>query len=378
MASDDKKPSGPPSARSPGSGPPSSRSPGSGPVSEKRRPTPPAARLTAVDFEVVNAARRILQGSLGVVPGEHVVIVLDQARGDLAPALAEVATSLSARATFFVLEQLEPRPVRLLPKVIRDALAKAQASILLLGYEATEAPMRLELIKEVERLGLRHAHMVGVTRKSLLAGFTVDPVRVVDTARAVRIRLRPSSKLTLRSPAGSDLEVTLDPAYRWADHVGVIRPGRWENLPSGELMTAPADVHGVFVSDGSISSHIGQAAGLLATKPLRFEIDHGVVRSVSCRDLQLKQDVEAYIHQDPHAHRVGTVIIGTNVGITEPTGELVCDQNLPGLHLSLGTTFPEMTGAPTRTRVCLTMTGARGDVDLDGVRLIRNGRYMIA
>jgi hypothetical protein len=39
-------------------------------------------------------------------------------------------------------------------------------------------------------------------------------------------------------------------------------------------------------------------------------------------------------------------ILGTIVGITEPIGELVCDQNLPGLHLSLGTTFPEMTGAP--------------------------------
>jgi len=378
VSTDDKKPpSKPPSQRSPGSGPPSSRSPASGLPSERRRPTPPL-RLTAVDFEVVNAVRRILEGSLGVVPGESVVIVLDEARSDLAPALTEVAASLSARATFFVLEQLEPRPVRHLPQVIRDALETAQASILLLGYQESEHPMRLELIQEVERLGLRHAHMVGVTRKSLLAGFTADPARVVDTARAVRIRLRPSSKLTLRTPAGSDLEVTLEPAHKWAEHVGIIRPGRWENLPSGELITAPADVHGIFVADASISSHIGQAAGLLASKPLRFEIDHGVVRSVSCRDAQLKQDVEAFIHQDPYAHRVGTIIIGTNVGISEPTGELVCDQNLPGLHLSLGTTFPEMTGAPTRTRVCLTMTGARGDVDLDGVRLIRNGRYMIA
>ena len=375
MSSDDKKPSGPPSSRAPGSGPPSARAPASGPMSE-RRPSAPL-RMTAVDFDVVNAARRILEGSLGVVPGESVVIILDEARSDLAPALAEVAASIPMRAKFFVLEQIEPRPVRQLPRVIRDELEQAQASILLLGYEASEHPMRLELIKEVERLGLRHAHMVGVTRKSMLAGFTVDPTRVVDTARAVRIRLRPSSKLKLRTPAGSDLDVTLEPAHRWAEHVGVIRPGRWENLPSGELMTAPADVHGVFVADASMSSHIGQAAGLLSAKPVRFEIEHGVVRTVSCRDAQLKQDIEAFIHQDPHANRVGTIFIGTNVGITGPIGELVCDQNLPGLHLSLGTTFPEMTGAPTRTRVCLTMTGARGDVDLDGVALIRNGRYMI-
>jgi leucyl aminopeptidase (aminopeptidase T) len=91
----------------------------------------------------------------------------------------------------------------------------------------------------------------------------------------------------------------------------------------------------------------------------------------------LKRDVESFIHQDSHAHHVGTIIIGTNLGITEPTGEIVCDQNLPGLHISLGSTYEQWTGAPSRTKVYLTMTGARGDVDLDGVPLIRMGRYMM-
>jgi len=267
--------------------------------------------------------------------------------------------------------------VRQLPKIIKDDLEQAQASLLLVGIVDGEQSMRLELLQEVARLGLRHAHMIGVGRKSLLAGFSVDPGRIVDTSRAVRTRLRPESKLKLRTPAGSDLEVKLEPAYRWAEHVGVIRPGRWENLPSGELMTTPQDVHGVFVADGSMGQAFGQAAGLLTRTPVRFEIDHMVCKSVQCVDRQLQREVETFLHSDSYANHIGTIIIGTNVGIVEPIGDAVCDQNTPGLHITFGSTFHEQTGAPNRTRVQCTVTCAHADVDLDGTPLIRNGRYMI-
>ena len=39
------------------------------------------------------------------------------------------------------------------------------------------------------------------------------------------------------------------------------------------------------------------------------------------------------------------VVLGTNVGIREATGEVVADQNLPGLHIAFGATFSEQTGA---------------------------------
>jgi leucyl aminopeptidase (aminopeptidase T) len=157
----------------------------------------------------------------------------------------------------------------------------------------------------------------------------------------------------------------------------VIRPGRWENLPSGELMTAPAHVQGVFVADGSIGGPFGAAAGLLSSNPVRFEIEDSVVKRVECSDIGLQREVEGFMRRDLYADHVGTVILGTNIGITAPVGELVCDQNLPGLHLSLGSTFPEKTGGANRTRAQLTMTCARADVDLDGAPLVRAGRYMI-
>jgi leucyl aminopeptidase (aminopeptidase T) len=211
----------------------------------------------------------------------------------------------------------------------------------------------------------------------MLAGFSVDPTRILDATRAVRMRVRPNSVLHARTTSGTDLHVKLTPAHRWAEHVGVIRPGRWENLPSGELMTAPQHVSGVFVCDASSGGPFGAAAGLLTRSPVRLEIEDGAVKSFSCSDANMHRGIEAFLAQDRFCANVGTIILGTNVGLLQPIGELVCDQNLPALHITLGSTFPDATGAPSMTSHQLSLTSSGGDVDLDGAPLLRNGRYMV-
>ncbi len=334
-------------------------------------------RLHTIDFDLMNAARRIVESSLGVVRGERVLIVVDRARNDIAPALVEVARNADAACELLILEDIEARPVRAVPVAISAAMKNAQASILLIGFVDGEQPMRVDYLEAVRVLSLRHAHMVGVTRHSMLAGFSVDPTRILDTTRAVRTRLRPDSTLKVRSSAGTDLTIKLNSAFRWAEHVGVIRPGRWENLPSGELMTSPGEIAGVFVCDASMGGPFGQAAGLLTRTPVRFEIEANIVKAVWSIDRTLQREVESFIRREHHADRVGTIVLGTNVGILAPVGELICDQNLPGLHLGLGSTFPEKTGAPSATRAQLSLTAASSDVDLDGAPLLRSGRYMI-
>lgn len=341
------------------------------------RRSSPLLRLSPGDFDLVNAARRILEGSLSLVPGETVLVIVDRARIDLIPPLAEVASLIRAKCDVVVLEDHGMRPFHDLPKYVDERVSQAQATILLAGFVDGEHPMRLRLLERVRELGLRHAHMVGVTRRAMLAGFSVDPTRILDATRAVRMRLRPSSTLHSRTSSGTDLTVKLNPAHRWAEHVGVIRPGRWENLPSGELMTAPQTVNGTFVCDASLGGSFGAAAGLLTRTPLRLEIEDGVVKSFHCSDGNVHRGIEQFIAQDRYSGHIGTMILGTNVGLLSPIGELVCDQNLPGLHISLGSTFSDVTGASPTTTTQLSLTSSGGDVDLDGAPLIRAGRYMV-
>ena len=341
------------------------------------RRSSPLLRLSSGDFDLVNAARRILEGSLSLVPGERVLVIVDRERAELVAPLAEVTSLSGAKCDVAILEDLGRRPFHELPKVLVEKLQTAQATILLAGFVDGEQPMRLALLESVRQLGLRHAHMIGVTRRTMLAGFSVDPTRILDATRAVRMRLRPNSVLHARSATGTDLTVHLTPAHRWVEHVGVIRPGRWENLPSGELMTAAQTVSGVYVCDASLVGPFGAAAGLLTRTPLRLEIQDNVVQSFSCAEPNVHRGVEAFLAQDRFASHVGTIILGTNVGLLSPIGELVCDQNLPGLHVTLGSTFADATGAQPTTTAQLSLTSSGGDVDLDGAPLLRAGRYMV-
>jgi leucyl aminopeptidase (aminopeptidase T) len=342
-----------------------------------RSKTPLHLRLHALDFDLAQAARRVVEGSLGVVAGDRIVVIVDEAREALGSALCEAALAVGGQPEVAVLERLGRRPLRAAPPALRSLLENAQASVLLIGFEDGEWEMRNALVTAVTELSLRHAHMVGLGRKAMLTGFSVDPQRVLDATRAVRTRLRPDSVLHLRSPLGSDLTVKLDPATRWQERVGLIRPGRWENLPSGELFTCPADVEGVYVASASLGGAVGAAAGVLERTPVRFEIKGGVCKGVQCADRALAGGVESALRAERNGDRVGMLVLGTNVGIRDATGEVLCDQNLPGLHLGFGATFSQQTGATWDSPSQMLVTATGGDVDLDGAPLLRSGRYLV-
>ncbi len=339
--------------------------------------TPLNLRLGTVDFDLAQAARRVVEGSLGVVAGDRIVIVVDEARTALGAALADAAITVGGLSEVVVLERLGKRPLRSLPTPLRELLGQAQASVMLVSFEEGESDMRRAVVDAVAELQLRHGHMVGLGRRSLLTGFSVDPQRVLDATRAVRMRLRPDSVLRLRSPSGSDLTVKLDPKVRWNERVGLIRPGRWENLPSGELFTCPADVNGVYVADACVGGAVGAQAGVLERTPVRFEIRGGVCRTIQCPDRLLAAGIDSALKAERHGDRVGMVILGTNVGIRDATGEVICDQNLPGLHLGFGATMSDQNGATWDSRTQLLCASRGGDVDLDGAPLLRDGRYLV-
>jgi hypothetical protein len=351
------------------------------PRSSSTRPPPPrrpsSFKLPSINYDLVNAGRRVIEAALSVVPGESVLIIVDRSRRDLGVVLQEVTRMVGADATVISLEELGARPMRRVPDRLRDELGRVQASVLLTGFGEGEHAMRVELLELVKMLGLRHGHMVGITARSMVPGFSVDSSRILDATRAVRTRVRSDSTIRVRSAAGSDLEVRLDPRHKWVEHSGVVRPGRWENLPSGKLHTAPARVDGVFVADASIGEHFGAEAGLLSRTPVRVDIEDSVLRRVRCDDRTLQREIDAYVRREPNGDRVGTVTLGTNVGLLSATGELICDLNLPGLHISFGSTIPEQTGASWTSRAQLPMTGAAADVDLDAVPLLRAGRYLV-
>ena len=361
-----------------------SRIPSTRPSAIPRRPSlrptapsiPPAA-LLPTDIDLANAARRIVERSLNVVRGDVVVLLTDRDHRELAHALEQVVAALEATGIVYELGDHEILPLRSVPQNILESLRGAQASVYIAGVETAEQSFRRELVDLVSRYKLRHGHMLGVTRRAMLTGFTVDPVRILDATRALRMRLRPDSRAVVRSRAGTNLTVQFASRYRWVEQTGTIRPGRWENLPAGELATVPERVDGVFVADAALACARVLTNVPLQGTPIQFTIENSLVTNVACSDNNLRSEVENALRDDRHGNRVGTVIFGTNIGISDPTGELVCDQSMPGLHLSFGKTYASETGAEWDSNAQVVAAQAYADIDLDGTALLRAGRYLV-
>jgi leucyl aminopeptidase (aminopeptidase T) len=334
-------------------------------------------RISAVDYDLLAAARRVIESALCLVPGDTVVIVSDRERASMSKALVEAASWAKTKAITFELDDFGPPPIGDLPAPIEAALSQAQGSIFVARSLGPEIELRRQLVAAVAKSGARHAHMLGLTAKTMIAGLAVDPHRIAHFARALRMRLRPTSEVRVKSAAGTDLLIRLDPRYSWFESSGVIRPGRWLNLPSGELTTSPEAVDGVFVCNASMSRIPGVEQESMQRTPLRIEIEGQRVTEVTGSHPDVVRAVEAFTRGAANQDRVGIVSFGTNVGLSEPAGALIVDQTLPGVHIALGAPAPELTGLEWRSSGQLVLTASQADVDIDGSAVIRNGRYLI-
>lgn len=337
-----------------------------------------ASRFAGVDYHLLSAARRVVEGSLGCVPGEQLVIISDAERAPMQKALAEAAEWAKVRVSCFALEDFGPRPLAELPQAIADALSTAQASIYIARAGPDELTLRRQLVEAVSTHGLRHGHMVGVTAELMAAGLSVDPHRIANTARALRSRLRPDSRVTARTPSGTALELVCDPRFRWIDNAGIIRPGRWQNLPAGELLTAPGKVDGEFVCDASMTVLPGAESESPRATPVTLSIRGGRVAAVRCNSRALTEAVTAFLRGGANQDRVGLFSFGTNMGLSEPTGTLIVDQTLPGLHIALGMSYPDLTGADWDAAGQVVLTAAGSDIEIDGAAVMRSGRYLVS
>lgn len=332
----------------------------------------------SLDAGLAVAAQRLVAGSLGVVSGERVVVVVDAAHRALADTICDAVVIEGSHAMSFCLEELAPRPHGALHATIKAALANAQASVLLIDFEAGELQMRTEMVDLAAHHRLRHGHMVGVTRASMVAGFSVDPHRIAEKARALSARLRGDSRLTLKSAAGTDLVIELSPRSRWLDYGCIVAAGKRVNLPGGELVTTPDSVNGTYVANATLGDADGTLRRRLDTTPVTLRISGSLVTGVECeQDRQLARTLQERMFRLTNLDCVGLVGFGLNLGLNAPVGDVFTDQKVPGVHLSLGETFPDKTGATWTSESWLAFTTFEIDADIDKLPVLRRGRYLV-
>lgn len=330
----------------------------------------------AYDPEFVAGARNAAVVCLRIRDGERAVLITDRESIQIGAALAEQFRKAGADIVTFVLEEVADRPLRAFPSAIAEALETAQVSCYAAGAQTGELKARIEMTQIVNRLRIRHAHMVTITPRIMKEGMLADFNKIDALSSWVLERCKKAKILTASTPAGTRLSATFDPEIKWLKTSGIVSPEKWCNLPGGEVLTSPARVDGVFVVDGVLGDWLSQKYGDIEKTPLRIEIENSRIVGCHCSRPGILRDFMTYITTDENSARVGELALGTNIWVKNVIGHMLQDEKIPGLHLAFGHPYSEHTGAKWRSSTHLDVVSRHFDVELDGVPLMKDSVYL--
>jgi leucyl aminopeptidase (aminopeptidase T) len=335
---------------------------------------------------IENGARQAVVNCVKVQPGEKVVVITDRVTSDLAAAIEAQAEKVGAAVTRFLMEDFGDRPddgssPLSFPDAIGDALSGAQVSFYIArGKPGELQSFRIPMITRVDELGVRHAHMPNFIEEMMSTGMAADYDEIQKICARVYEIVKEAREIRVTTPAGTDLTARFDPRYRWIVSDGDIRPGHWSNLPDGEVFTAPVDANGTVVIDGCLGDFFNAKYGDLQGTPLTYELRDGraLRESVRCDNAALKAEFETYTFEtDENSDRLGEFAIGANVGLKELIGNLLQDEKFPGIHLALGSPYPDKTGAEWNSKAHNDGIMRNPTIVVDGRTIMRDGTFTI-
>lgn len=321
-------------------------------------------------------ARNAVFTCLEVQPDERAVLITDRETLEIGAALASQLEKAAEAVQVLILEDLARRPIDHLPDAMERALEVADVSIFAATAQPGELAMRRAMTSIVNRKRMRHGHMVGITYRIMMEGMRADYREIARLTEWVRQRVLHAREITCSTPAGTALRARFDPSLKWIPTPGIISPDKWGNLPGGETFTAPATVDGVFVVDGVLGNWLAQKYGDLSRTPLTITIRDGRIVDTACENEEALADFREYTATDENSNRVGEFALGTNIGVKDLIGNMLQDEKIPGVHIAFGHPYSEHTGADWSSRTHIDVVGRNFDVWVDGVPLMKHGRYL--
>lgn len=331
-------------------------------------------------------AKQAVVNCLKVKNGENVVIVTDRETEKLADALVTQAKGVGAEVQKFVMEDYGDRPEDgnnplKFPDEIGEAMNNTQVSFYIAqGKKGELQTFRIPMLKIVEEKKIRHGHMPGFNEKIMKQGMGADYAKIQEISAKVADIVKNAKEIRVTTSAGTDVTATFDTKYKWVICDGDIKAGHWSNLPDGEVFTAPVNANGKVVVDGCLGDFFTEKYGDLGSTPLSYELKDGraVKGTVECKNQGLKKEWEQYTFEtDENSDRLGEFAIGTNVGLTELIGNLLQDEKFPGIHLALGSPYPEKTGAEWESKAHNDGVLRNPTIVVDGKEIMKDGKFTI-
>ena len=338
---------------------------------------PDRLQLDSIDPELLPGARNAIRACLRLQPDERFTIITDEASLEIAAALQQEADAVGAAGSVFVLERHAQRPLKGMPQIILEDLAKSQVSIFCALTQTGELTSRIEMTAVVNKHRIRHGHMVNINRQIMLEGMRADFNAVDALSQRLVERARQAERVTCRTAHGTNFEADLSPYLRWVKTSGIISPEKWGNLPGGEIFTSPFNTNGVFVVDGVVGDYLCQKYGDIQATPLTIEVENNRIRNLQCDHEELLTEFRAYTSTDENSNRVGEFAIGTNTACTHVIGHILQDEKIPGVHIAFGHPYAEHTGQTWLSGTHIDCVGRDFDIWFDSEKVMEGGKFLV-
>ena len=329
------------------------------------------------DSELQLGAHNAVSVCLKVQPSEKVTVITDRACEEIAASLVSELDNSGCTYTTFVLEELAPRPLIDMPKPVLEDMATSQVSIFAVQAQANELKTRMQMCAVVNEKRLRHAHMVNIEKKIMLAGMRADFNKVDELTLRVMNVVNKAQQIRAVTKAGTDVCASLTPAYKWIKTSGIISREKWGNLPGGETFTAPLEVNGTFVVDGVVGDYLCAKYGDLKATPLTLTVERNRLTNAYCDNKELEEEFWRYTHRDENSDRVGEFAIGTNLACHDVVGNILQDEKIPGVHMAFGDPYGAHTGAQWTSTTHIDVVGREFDIWADNHQIMSAGRFLV-
>ncbi len=329
------------------------------------------------DSELSPGAHNAVFVCLKVQPSEKVTLITDSACKEIAASIASELNQTRCTYNSFVLEELAPRPLTDMPPEILNDMLTSQVSIFAVQAQANELKTRMQMCDVVNRNRIRHAHMVNIEKKIMLEGMRADFREVDDLTLRVMNLVQNAARIRATTPAGTEIQANLTPAYKWIKTSGIISRDKWGNLPGGETFTSPLEVNGTFVVDGVVGDYLCGKFGDLRKTPLTLVVSGNRLVEAHSENKQLQDEFWSYTHRDPNSDRVGEFAIGTNLACTRIVGNILQDEKIPGVHMAFGDPYGAHTGAKWTSTTHIDVVGRDFDIWADDRPIMRDGQFLV-
>lgn len=319
---------------------------------------------TAISLQ--ESVRQVVRTCARVQPGELVCIAADTNTAPIAHALAQAVREVGAEPVLVVMDPRrahgnEP------PRVVAAAMKAADVVLQPVTYAMTHT----DATREALRAGARVLVLRGVTEEIMTHGAMLADYDEIDRiTRELARQLTAASTIRVRTPAGTDLHMSVAGRAAVALTGRVGGPGTFAAMPDGEAAISPVEG----TAEGTlVVEHTMDNLGILDA-PIRMTVRGGrVVGIAGGASAERLRDLVAAA--DAHATNIAEFAIGTN-DRARLIGSMTEDKKVRGtVHVAIGDNH--VIGGTVVSELHLDGLLLHPTVELDGRVVVRDGRLVL-